>query len=134
MRSPATDLVSSLVTGSIGTFAAETGWAIYVNREPENPDTTVTLYDTVGSPFDGLCVATRNESFRIQVRIRANTYLTAYSKAVEVQSVLDYIANETIDTAYYNVVHRLDLISSLGQDDKDRCILVQNYAGLRSST
>ena len=132
MNSPATDLASLLATAAIGTFAGITGWSIYVNREPNDPDSTITLYDVGGTTIDGLCDTERNDDFRIQVRVRNNSYTTAYQKALAVEAVLDVVAQETIDSTYYNVIYRIDLISSLGQDEKDRSILVQTYGGLRS--
>lgn len=135
MNSPAEDVAGILVTNTLGTFGAVTGWAIYVSREPENPDTTITVYDTAGRALEGLAGCPEAiDDFRIQIRIRANGHQAAWDKLKAIENVLNFIVNETIGDTTYQTIYRNDTGFLLEFDEKDRIILVQNYAGIRQLT
>lgn len=134
MNPPSQDIKDILVTAGIGTFAATSGWAIYVARQPDQPDTTITLYDTGGTPLEGLCDQ-EIDNFTFQVKVRANGYQAAYAKFQEIEEELNGTKNHEVvvgaDTIRYQGIWRLQPAEFLRFDEEDRAELVQNYAGMR---
>ena len=93
-HSPADVVRYALIDQSLGTLPINDGsWPIYVNREPDSPDSCITIYDTTDVKqgriqIDGAIVQKRG----IQIRVRAKDHETAWPKA---DAISDNI-NETI--------------------------------------
>jgi hypothetical protein len=124
MNSAAADTASYLDAQGIGTFAATSGWAIYVSKEPTAPNDTITLYDTVGfnpDPDNGVY----NPS--MQIRIRGNSYPVIYAKAEAILAELIVPAGVVIGTTNYLGWWQQGSIELIGYDDNDRAIMVLNF-------
>lgn len=125
------DLKDVLETASIGTFAATSGWGIYISKEPDTPDTTITLYP-YGSPVEP------NPKFlidylNVQARIRGDVqgYAAAQTKAQAVKDALLGLTAQTVNTSKYIGVWMNTDIFLLRYDDNDRPILVINFRVIR---
>lgn len=114
MTAPSVTVAKSLETANLGTWAGSTGWSIAAAAEPASPDKAITVYDTGGrSP---LCLTGNDPQPNIQVRVRANSYPSAYAK---MQAIMDELKKQQII--------RIGGILSLGRDDNDRWLLTTNY-------
>jgi hypothetical protein len=96
--------------------AAASPWPIYATQEPDTPDATITLYNTVGTS-DG-CDQNSGEFLGkagIQVRVRATAPVTGYAKAEAIRSAMaTQVLRETVavgDASYF--VHAIDNISDV---------------------
>ena len=87
MNSPAADLKDLVVAAGLGVFAASSGWGVFVSREPESPDTCITLYDTGGfAPSPHLF----EDRPTVQARVRGPMlgYQQGWAKALAVREAL----------------------------------------------
>ena len=131
-NSPAYDIAQKLDTESIGTFAGTSAFSIYCFKEPDSPDDVITIYDTGGTPEDGIAKACLCDNFSIQIRIRGNDYSTMYTKMKAIETAIHNVSWVDSSVTQYFVA-RSDVVTSLPRDTKDRLIMVQNYTGLRSA-
>lgn len=87
MNAPSVDIKDILVSDGVGSFAATSGWAIYISKEPTSPDTCITLYDTGGiEPFYGGYA--ENPTVQVRVRGAPDGYQTAYNKIQAIKRLL----------------------------------------------
>lgn len=125
LNPPTLDMRDVLVNAGVGTFAATSGWGIYIGSEPTSPNTVITLYDTGGlspNPVFLLDFPT----FQVRVRGNPNDYLGAYNKILGVRDVLLGFDSQDINTTRYDGVWQSSEIVSLGTD-KERFIFVANF-------
>lgn len=132
-KSPASDIVSYLDGKNIGSEGGSSGWGIFASMEPDGPgapDSVITIYDTPGGQPSQV---ERLNKPAIQVRVRGSIqdYDGAYDKIQEIQDELIGLNGVTINTLHYMAILADGEIFSLGYDEKDRPILVQNYTILR---
>ena len=131
MNSPAHDLALYLETQSVGTFGGSSGWSINVSREPELPDTAITLYDTGGpGPTDD--DQDQWES-TVQVRVRSRDYAAAFAKHEAIRDLFVLPAPIIGETTRFSGITMTSDILALGRDDNDRHLLTANYQVLRSA-
>lgn len=123
------DMKDTLVDAGVGTFAATSGWAIYISREPSSPDEVVTLYDSGGPEPDYLMDGTDIGRPNMQARIRGapGGYLDAWAKAKEVVDALSRLSPQTINGTWYAGVWQQTAITALQYDDSNRPILTVNF-------
>lgn len=83
LNSPATILQYLLVSLGIGTLPASRGaWPISVSQEPNEPDNTVTLFDTAGQSDGRVMVGGEvQDHYGINARIRSIDYPTGWRQA-----------------------------------------------------
>lgn len=137
---PATvDIKDILVSAGVGTFAATTGWGIYIGQEPAGSegggtDTVITLYDTIGTPDDTLDNI-RVDDFSIQVRVRGakDNYTDAYDKIEEISTELNQTKDYVTGSTRYASIYRSSLPAFLIRDDQNRPIWTMNISGLRTT-
>ena len=129
MNPQSEDLKDILVNAGVGTFAATSGWGIYISKEPASPDTVITLYDTGGSAPEYLLDGTDMFRPNLQVRVRGEPggYMEAWSKAKEVVDALARLEPQTINGTFYAGVWQQTDIAILQYDDNDRPILTVNF-------
>jgi|TARA_R110000803_G_scaffold210841_1_gene284321 hypothetical protein len=115
-----------LVTAGVGTFAAASGWGIYISQEPESPNTTITVYDVGG--------LTPNPKFlldepSVQLRIRGapDAYLAAYTKALDCKNALLGLTPQTLNGVNIRGILAIGDIAFLSYDEQRRPILTQNW-------
>jgi hypothetical protein len=134
MNSVAEDIKDRLVAYAIGTFAATSGWAIYISQEPTDPDTVVTIYDSMGPApvdfFDSDVNPVNRDPF--QIRVRGTSYLTARAKIDDIDAVLHRTGAFTVaGSARYLDIWRTSSPFVLSHDERQRIIWVVNYMTLR---
>jgi len=127
------DMVEQKLSG-LGTFAGTTTWGIYIGREPDSPDGVITLYDTGGPAEDAStngAKSTRLLHPTFQVRVRHQSYVTGYAKALAVETALNRCGSFYAGSTRYLNVFKTDEIMKLATDEQDRVIFVQNFRAVR---
>ena len=128
MNAPSVDIKDLLEDAGEGTFAADSGWGIYISQEPTSPDRTITLYDTGGmQPL----YSEGEEHPTVQVRVRAESYPTVYGKIQAIKSHFVYNGARTINGTEYDFWLLSD-VAFLRVDEMGRTILTMNLRMRRS--
>lgn len=131
MNSPAKDLAKYLSgqTG-LGTFGGTTAFSLFVSLEPNEPNDCVTLYDLGGrgDVNDALDLA----DVDVQVRVRASTYSTAYSKHEIIRDLLVPTGPITCETSTFAGVVMTADITGIGRDESNRHVLTATYRAIRN--
>jgi len=126
MNPPSEDLKNVLVAAGIGTFGATSGWGIFIGKEPDKPNTAITLYDTGGYEPNPKWL---QDNPTVQVRVRGTNYKTTLQKAKDARDALlgigpnDFPASVT--TTYVGIWVSSD-VGYIGSDDKNRFIFTFN--------
>jgi len=126
------DIKDKLVAAGQGTFAATTGWGIYLAHEPITPNTTITIYERGGTTqyFQNRSKSPlRIDSF--QVRVRGVGYIASYNKAKSVQDTLTGLSGFRIGDVRYSLVANETEILLFDMDERDRYIWIANYNAFR---
>jgi len=124
------DIKDKLVASGLGTFAATTGWAIYVGSRPEAPDDVISIYDTQGTNMNPLAKGVEIGKYTFQIQVRAGSYVNAHDKIEAIEAVLDRL-KLTVGSTYYSAINRVKLIAFSGYDADNRAIWVQDYTAIR---
>jgi len=121
------DIKDILVDEGIGTFAATTGWGIYVGRMPDDGlDTTITIYDT-GNPDPEIGVAIDKPTIQILVRGTEWDYPGTNTKCVNIKNVLHRRPTETVNTTIYDGIYLINGPKFLEYDTKNRPVFSLNF-------
>lgn len=122
----AKDISDMLVTGGIGTFAAASGWGIYISKEPLTPNTVVTVYHTGGAEPNAKW---RLDFPTVQIRVRGdvNGYVAAHDKARAIFDLLLGKSPTTVNTNLYSGFWCMNDIIFLKYDDNNRPLFVINF-------
>ncbi len=126
MKSTSEDMKGVLVSASVGTFAATSGWAIFIGQEPTSPDTVVTLFDAGGSSPNPKNLLD-NPNIQVRIRGAVNGYQAAYTKALAVRDALLGLTKRTINNTVYVGVYQMGDIMFIGFDDNSRPLFVTNW-------
>jgi hypothetical protein len=130
------DIKDKLVAAGLGTFAATTGWGIFINSEPDSPNTTITIYDGPGPEPDEVMDSSQKPLLHptVQVRVRDTTYLAARTKMDAVVTALRRLAPWTVgaDCRYLNVFQSSEPLFLL-KDQKDRFVWVVDFRATRKA-
>lgn len=129
MNPPSAILKDFLVTEGIGVFGAATGWSIHVGVEPEEPDTTITLYDTPGEEPNPKWLVDYPH-WQIRVRGAPNSYLGGYNKAAEVKAAMLGLPSQELGGIIFAGIYVITDIFLLMNDKKGRPIFVTNWRGI----
>lgn len=116
MSSPAEDIRQKLI--DLGVTVD-----IFVNSEPKEPNTAITIYDTTGGIPNPKWLLDNPE---IQIRSRSKSQSTAYSNLRDIRDRLLGISQFIEGSKTYIGIWSKDDISYLMQDDSNRSILVTN--------
>ena len=122
-HSPADILRYLLIDLGLGTLPSSAGvWPVYATKEPDSPDSCITVYDTEGTR-DGRTMANGEvqQHYGAQVRVRAPTHALGHAKANAVAEALDkqvWLDTVTIGSSVYMVyaVSRRSGPFSLGEE------------------
>lgn len=128
MRDPAEVIKDLLVAAGIGTFAASSGWGIFLGDPPDTPDSVIMVNQTGGlTPYPHLLV--NEPSVQVFVRSARNGYQTARAKIGEVVVTLlgrgDY-TDPTSGDKYHSFL-QIGEIAYLGRDDNARSLFSANF-------
>ena len=141
-HSPADIVRYALIDASLGTLPSDSGsWPVYVNREPDSPDSCITVYDTTGVIAAMGMDGTAHEHHGVQIRIRAARFETGFTKARALAIGLDStikLASITISSSVYLVwaITRVGDVLPIGREgSSDRELFTINAtATLRQTT
>lgn len=126
------DLADILQNNSIGTL----GVNIFVSKEPETPDSCVTLYVFGGLP-DQCLNSTNTEQYNFQVRVRSkkNDYLDGYTLMDSIRALFEkqtYTLTDSLYSTDYRI-YALGLPIDLQRDTKQRPIVVMDFGCIRTT-
>ena len=129
MKSPAQDVAQLIVNGGLGVLGADRGWSINIGWLPEQPDTTIVVYDMPGGESmdgDGDLYTSV-----VQVRVAARDYGVAYSKAFDVQRLLVDVLGVTVNSTRYVSIEPNDTPTATAKTDTNITPVVQNFTVMR---
>lgn len=126
MNTPAVDIKDILKEiSSLGlTFATD----LFVGKEPSSPDNCVTIFDTPGGAPQLTLNKTEKYFYQsIQIRVRNNSYLQAFSLAEQIEEELQGLAHETVNGTYYSLIQTMGSPFLLDWDKNNRVRVVINF-------
>ena len=127
MSAPEIGIKDLLVSSGVGTFAASSGWGIFIGRLPTSPDTAIACIKAGGrSPFPHLLL--NFPSVQVMIRGSSGGYEAAEAKARAVVDALLGIPSQTINNDDWGGITQLGDVISLGFDEKDRPIFSCNFS------
>lgn len=113
----------------IGTFGTD----IFCSKEPDSPDSCLTIYNTGGIPSKCLDPDERSdEILNIQIRVRNNTYRYCHYKMDAIINVLHKQLPTLNDMTME--IYMVGLPMRLPRDTTNRCFLIENFSLLRHLT
>ena len=127
------DIKDLLVTAGVGAFAATSGWGIFINTEPDEPSTSITIYD-LGGPAPEECfnrVIKPLSRPSVQVRVRGTSYLTAHTKMDDVIAALRRVGPWTASGSVYLDLFQSSVALFLQKDQKNRFIWVVDFHAVK---
>lgn len=125
MANPADIIKTLLVSGGVGTFAATSGWGIFIGREPSKPTTSITIFNSGGrapSPKWLLDFP----SIQLIVRGAPNRYQDAYTKMRQAYDVLLGADSQDILGDRLVSITAIGSINTVAFDDDNRPVLSLN--------
>jgi len=121
------DIKDFLVSASVGIF----GTNLFIGSMPDSPDACVAIYDT-GAVEESLMQMVY-EFPTFQVKVRANAYNTAQTKARAVYDALHGVNNQTKNNARYILIACQAGINFIGPDEKKRPTFTLNFRAHRTN-
>lgn len=126
MKDPAQCVKDMLVTATVGTFGASSGWSINIGRLPDNPDTVILVNQTGGqNPFPHLLY--NEPSVQVFVRGAKNGYAAARTKINDCVKALLGIGTTVVQGDTYRSCNQIGDVAYLGQDDNTRPMFSANF-------
>ena len=134
MNSTAQDIKDVLVSDGLGTYAAITGWGIYIGKDPDKPDSVITVFDTGGFEPDYVFnnAIQPLEHKTIMIHVRNQDYGAGYTKMQAVIDALDQRDRWTVGDVKYHGIFRQGDAAFVGFDDHNRGIWSVNFRVHRS--
>ena len=123
---PSVDIKDILVTASIGTFGAASGWSIGIGDEADSPDTRITILDRPGRDPSPKYLMDE-PGIQIRVRTGAGDYVAGYAKALAIKDKILGLPSATHSTTLYVTVNMLGDIGYVGTDEKRRPVFSLNF-------
>lgn len=124
------DIGHYLETGGIGTIEQD----IFLDYVPETPNLCTILTQYAGNAPEQLLSGPGDESPGLQVRGRAgpDEYETGFARMVSIQTLLNGLANTTINGTVYKSIIPTGSIANMGYDEQGRPEWVQNYIVMKA--
>ncbi len=119
MADTAVGIKDLLVAAGIGTFAATSGWGIYINKEPTDPDTVVTVTTSGGTNPNPKWLIDF-PSAQVMIRGAPNGYVAAQAKAQEVKDALLGLPSQDLNGDRWDSITMAGDIAPLGYDETNR--------------
>lgn len=126
MSSPSEGIRDLLVAAGIGTYAATTGWSIHISKQPDKPDTAITIYDSGGRPKNPRWLL---DFPTVQVRVRGlvNGYLAARAKCEDIDNALVGLPSQDLNGDRWTMLTQISAPTFLGYDENQRPEFSMNY-------
>ena len=127
---PPSDAIRTLLeANSIGVFASQTGWGIYVGVTPNDPNTIISIFDTGGlTPDPALDI--NYPGIQIIIRSNINDYSGGWAKAQQVKDRLLGFPGQSINGDVWASITMNSDILYLGQDDLFRPMFSLNFQAI----
>jgi len=119
-----------LQNDGVGTFGTD----IFISKEPESPDNTITIYKTGGLPDNTLKFGNyTQEIHNFQVRVRNNNYQSAHTTMNSVRLSIEKGIKTLTDSGGtdYLKIQMVSLPIDLSRDTTNRCIITANFTCMR---
>jgi len=141
-HSPADVVRRLMIAEGLGTDPSDSSsWPIYAHREPNSPDSCITVYDTQGRQDALHQVGVVTEHHGLNIRVRAAKGETGYTKARAIAIAFDtgiYLDAVTIGSSVYliHAITRTGDVLPIGREStSDRSIHTINaVVALRQTT
>ncbi len=127
MTDPAEGIKDLLVAAGVGVFGASSGWGIFIAKEPEKPDSAVTIFTTGGPPPDPRYLL-NYPSFQVRVRGNVNGYQEARTKIDACTDVLWGLPSQVINGDQWDGVTPIGDIVGLGYDSHNRPLMSFSFS------
>lgn len=115
-----------LVSAGVGVFAADTGWGIYISKQPDAPNSVITLFNTSGRPPNPKWLLDY-PSLNARVRGDKGDYVGAEVKAREVKDVLLGLDSQDINGDRWVSVTMPGDLAFIGYDENERPLISLNF-------
>ena len=115
-----------LVAAGVGVFKAETGWTIQIGREPTEPDTAISIWETGGFPPSSAWLLDFPTA-QIRVRGARNGYQAARSKMRDVKDALLGIDSQDLNGDRWVAINMLSDIVWLGYSEEELPQFTANF-------
>lgn len=127
MADNAVGIKDLLETAGVGVFAALSGWSIAISKEPQQPDTVVTVYNTGGPPPNPRYLL---DFPNVQVRVRGGKggYEAAQAKAQACKDALLGIPSQVLNGDNWNGITMQSDVMLIGYDETNRPIFTMNFS------
>ena len=124
---PAKAVADILVTAGCGTFAAVSGWGIFIGPLPKKPDTCILVNSTGGrNPFPNFLLDF--PSVQVMVRGSENGHEDAWDKASACVDALLGMSSTAMGSDTYLACNQIGDISFLGLDENQRPLFSANFS------
>jgi len=100
---------------------------LFISVEPDQPDNTVTIYDTASPQPDSTFDKLFYHRDMIQVRIRDNAYTDGFGRSMAIYEYLREICNTEINGSYITNITCTQPPHQLKWDEQDRIIIIINF-------
>ena len=128
MTDPSEGVKDILEAQSVGTPGPGTGWRLFISKEPDLPDTVVTIYNTGSWRAPDPKWLLDFPSVQVRIRGAVNGYQAAYTKAQEVKDRLLGLVPQTLNGDFWRSVVIQGDLTFLQYDQKERPVFVLNFA------
>lgn len=130
------DIKDKLVAAGVGTFAATSGWGIFLSLLPDSPDTVIALYTTSGLSPEGCMNQSAKQLLRpsFSVRVRGTTFLATYTKMREVIDTLGRIGPWSVVGCKYSDVFQTNDEFLFERDENGRYVWSVDFYAVRKET
>lgn len=120
--STAMDIAQHLEDNGFGTTSAPLP-TIFIGYLPDTPDSCIAVYDSAGRPSELHGIDQPN----FQIVVRDKSYSAASTIIENIQALLQFTTNTTINGTFYMNISNLQSPFSTGRDSDLRVIFNQNY-------
>jgi hypothetical protein len=125
MNAPSVDIKDFLVAGGLSlTF----GTNLFVGKEPESPDSCVTIFDTPGAPPDRYFNQSQKyDRPSIQIRVRDNDYRNGWALTNSIKNLLHSYPPSVQSGTTYTAIFCSQEPALLDWDGNDRARFVVSF-------
>ena len=125
MNAPSIDIAEMLE--AVSSLGLTLGVNLFIGSEPVKPNETVTIYDTYGSPPQ-LTLDVQDYYYpSIQIRVRAQDYVTGWNLVNSIMLALHGRAQETWNGTLYSVIFCSSGPAHLDWDENRRPRFIVNF-------
>lgn len=115
------------MTAGVGTFAATSGWGIFIGAMPASPHTAILVNSTGGrNPFPHLLL--NFPSIQVVVRSSSNGMDAAYDKISACVDALLGMASQSVNSDVWRSCTQMGDIAFLGYDENQRPLYSANLS------